>query len=81
MMSKRNLCPQKGPKKMKIDFKKKIKNGDYHSFYFLSYLYLIFYYYCCTGGTLWHLQKFLQYNIVISPPPLFFFILPPPFLE
>jgi hypothetical protein len=37
--------------------------------------------YCCTGGTLWHLQKFLQCILVIFTPPSFCFIHPSPFLE
>jgi hypothetical protein len=37
-------------------------------------------YYCCTGGTLWHLQKCLQYILVKFTPPSFSFVpLPQPY--
>jgi hypothetical protein len=37
-------------------------------------LYIHFFNYCCTGGTLWHSPKFLQYVIVEFTPPSFSFI-------
>jgi hypothetical protein len=33
--------------------------------------YFLLSYYCCTGGTLWHLQKFSQYTLVEFTPPSF----------
>jgi hypothetical protein len=45
-----------------------------------SFLFFLSYYYCRTGGTMWHLQKFLHYIIVEFTPPSFsFFSIP--FLE
>jgi hypothetical protein len=41
----------------------------------------LFIYYCCTGGALWHLPKFLQYQSWIHPLHPFSFILFAPFLE
>jgi hypothetical protein len=41
-----------------------------------SFLYGFFWlpYYCCTGGTLWHLQKFFNISYLNSIPPSLFFI-------
>jgi hypothetical protein len=45
------------------------------AFYFI--LIFLLSYYCCTGDTLWHLQKFLQYIIVKFTPSII--LLYPPF--
>jgi hypothetical protein len=45
------------------------------------FIYFYFFIFCCTRGTLWHLQKFLEYIIVEFTPPSFSFISPTPFLE
>jgi hypothetical protein len=43
----------------------------------LSFIFLLSYY-CCTGGTLWHLQKLLQYIIVEFTPSITPWSLPSP---
>jgi hypothetical protein len=46
----------------------------------ILYLFLIFNllaYYSCTGSTLWHLQKCLQYILVRFTPSIFFLYVPP----
>jgi hypothetical protein len=60
----------------------KVQTLPVHSAPFLFILFIFeLSYYCCTGRTLWHLQKFLQYIIVEFTAPPFSFILLSPFLE